>query len=401
MANGVDPILQGLRLSQAGFSDLGEGLQARGAAQERQAELERRREAERIKAERLRGVSSQVEGIVSQAQSPEFGREQFAEASRPITEAAIELQDPSLLRTLDPVESILRSREAERLATIQTESEQARAKRKGEEDKAKTKRQKVKDQIDLAKDFDTHATTKRTGIVSESFNRIDTLASGEPSAAKDMSMIFNFMKMLDPPSVVRESEFKNAEQARSFFSRKVNVADDGTATTENGVPVPSFLVRVIQRLDPEQQGASLTPDQRQDFQNTAESLYEAQLKSQAAVDAKFKANAEDLEVDPSRVVSTPAVQTLSELQERRKSREKSQTLERAKETTGTTAEQPKVRVISPEQASALLQSNPQLLELKAQKEAELGRPLTPEEQSSELRRILESNGVTIGGPSAE
>lgn len=38
-------------------------------------------------------------------------------------------------------------------------------------------------------------------------------AAERPSAANDLAMIFAYMKMLDPGSVVREQEFANAQNA--------------------------------------------------------------------------------------------------------------------------------------------------------------------------------------------
>ena len=54
--------------------------------------------------------------------------------------------------------------------------------------------------------------------VRDAFNRVVTSAE-DPSAAGDLALIFNFMKTLDPGSVVRESEFSTAAQAGSFLDR--------------------------------------------------------------------------------------------------------------------------------------------------------------------------------------
>jgi len=54
--------------------------------------------------------------------------------------------------------------------------------------------------------------------VRDSYSRV--LASVEtPSAAGDLALIFNYMKMLDPGSVVRESEFANAAASGSLGQR--------------------------------------------------------------------------------------------------------------------------------------------------------------------------------------
>jgi len=56
--------------------------------------------------------------------------------------------------------------------------------------------------------------TKDFTKIRDSYSRI-LAVSEEPSAAGDLALIFNYMKMLDPGSVVRESEFATAQNAGS------------------------------------------------------------------------------------------------------------------------------------------------------------------------------------------
>ena len=71
--------------------------------------------------------------------------------------------------------------------------------------------------------------------VGDSFNTI--MAGAEnPTAASDLSLIFAFMKMLDPRSTVRESEFAQAEAAGALPDRVQNVIGrfwDGQRLTSN------------------------------------------------------------------------------------------------------------------------------------------------------------------------
>jgi len=78
--------------------------------------------------------------------------------------------------------------------------------------------------------------------------------------AASLALVFNFMKVLDPGSVVRESEFKTAEQARGTLTRLQN----------DGVQVPSFLIQGIQRIEGE---GSLLPEQIRDFNAQAEAIF--------------------------------------------------------------------------------------------------------------------------------
>lgn len=67
-----------------------------------------------------------------------------------------------------------------------------------------------------------NALSKDFRVVRDSYGRV--LASAEdPSAAGDLALIFNYMKMLDPGSVVRESEFANAAASGSLGQRWIAV----------------------------------------------------------------------------------------------------------------------------------------------------------------------------------
>jgi len=87
--------------------------------------------------------------------------------------------------------------------------------------------------------------------IQDSFGRI--IASAEdPSAAGDLALIFNYMKMLDPASVVRESEF---------------------ATAQNAGSVPE---RVRAAYNNALEGTRLDPNVRNDFVDRAKKLFASQ-----------------------------------------------------------------------------------------------------------------------------
>lgn len=91
--------------------------------------------------------------------------------------------------------------------------------------------------------------------VRDAFSRVRTGVE-TASAAGDVAMVFNFMRMLDPQSVVREGEFAVAASAAGLPDRLVNLA---------------------RRVDT---GERLTPGQRQDFFNVARQVFGQQLQSQ-------------------------------------------------------------------------------------------------------------------------
>lgn len=90
--------------------------------------------------------------------------------------------------------------------------------------------------------------------VRQAYNRVLS-ATKEPSAAGDLALIFNYMKMLDPGSTVREGEFANAQ---------------------NSAGVPERLRANYNQIV---NGERLSVNQRNDFVNQAKGLYESQLGS--------------------------------------------------------------------------------------------------------------------------
>jgi len=89
--------------------------------------------------------------------------------------------------------------------------------------------------------------TKGYQEVKSAYGRI--LAS-EDTAVGDLSLIFGYMKMLDPGSVVREGEYATAENARG---------------------VPDRILNIYNRV---RTGERLTPSQRASFKGQAGKLYE-------------------------------------------------------------------------------------------------------------------------------
>ena len=104
------------------------------------------------------------------------------------------------------------------------------------------------------------------------------LANSGGSAAGDLGMIFAFMKMLDPGSVVREGEF---------------------ATASNAAGVDDRLRNQYNRL---LNGERLTPEQRQDFLSTANNTYETRLQQHAYLEEQTKGIAEGYGLDPAKII---------------------------------------------------------------------------------------------------
>lgn len=109
-------------------------------------------------------------------------------------------------------------------------------------------------------------------------------SSREPSAAGDLALIFNYMKMLDPGSTVREGEFANAAASGSYGARFQAAAQK---------------IATGQRLD---------DSMRADFMDRATELYRGQLSRHKQRQEQFRGIAESYGRDPSRVavdIATP------------------------------------------------------------------------------------------------
>ena len=100
----------------------------------------------------------------------------------------------------------------------------------------------------------------------------------DPSAAGDLALIFNFMKVLDPGSVVRESEF-------------------ATAANAGGVPdrVRALYNRVVD-------GKRLSRRQRRDFVKRAEILFTTAQQSQGRLESEYRRLSNQADVSPENVI---------------------------------------------------------------------------------------------------
>ena len=132
----------------------------------------------------------------------------------------------------------------------------------------------------------------RSEFLNQSKDFTDTAASyqrmvnssQEPSAAGDLALIFNYMKMLDPGSTVREGEFANAAASGSYGSRFQAAAQK---------------ILSGQRLD---------DTMRQDFMGRATSLYQGQMERHKQRESEYQSLAKSYGGNPDRVtpnLSTP------------------------------------------------------------------------------------------------
>jgi len=148
----------------------------------------------------------------------------------------------------------------------------------------------TEDRIKIEKDLrkEVYDRSKVFQDVDDAWTRVQVSAK-DPSPAGDMALIFNYMKMLDPGSTVREGEFATAQQTGSVDDRIV-----------------SLYNQIIT-------GTRLSAPQRADFTKRAKSLYRAAESKNKKMTAKYKALAKRYNVDPVNVVLDSAELTDDDL----------------------------------------------------------------------------------------
>ena len=119
------------------------------------------------------------------------------------------------------------------------------------------------------------------GATIQNYNKVSEVAKNATPAG-DISLIFAYMKMLDPTSVVREGEF---------------------ATAQNAAGVPTKIQNMWNKS---LEGTRLSETQRKDFTDQAKKLYDAAMKQQEQIDKTFTGRAMKYEVPPDLVIRTQA-----------------------------------------------------------------------------------------------
>jgi len=122
-------------------------------------------------------------------------------------------------------------------------------------------------------------TQSYTGI-AQAFNKISAAAK-DPSAAGDLSLIFGYMKILDPASVVREGEF---------------------ATAQNAAGIPTQVSNMYNKVI---SGERLSETQRADFINQARNLVKSQKGQLDNFNATYKDIATNYRLDPEKIIINP------------------------------------------------------------------------------------------------
>lgn len=142
---------------------------------------------------------------------------------------------------------------------------------------AQTKQDIFKQEQDIRKDYISTPEVKNFGEVRSAFNIIDASLKSE-SPAGDLAAATKFMKILDPSSVVRETELAMAMNATGLVDRAQNY----------------FNMLAT--------GKKLNDSQRQDFRNVATKLYQAAESVKNKYDAQYADIAKSNNLDPAKVI---------------------------------------------------------------------------------------------------
>lgn len=121
---------------------------------------------------------------------------------------------------------------------------------------------------------------KEYRIVNNAKQRIDRIWD-MGTGASDLALVFNFMKMQDPESVVRESEFKTAEEARAWWAAQPEAAKSQMQSTFDKIRgqfggLPSKLDVMMEKWET---GGRLTDQQRADMKNVSDKMHIAATTS--------------------------------------------------------------------------------------------------------------------------
>lgn len=121
-----------------------------------------------------------------------------------------------------------------------------------------------------------NALTKDFRTVQDAHTKIRNVAN---TGAGDMSLLYSYVKLLDPGSVVRESEFATAAASGSFGER-----------------VQGAMQRVIS-------GQRLPPDLRNDFLREADNLYKSQQEGAKRIQQNYTDIAKRMNLDPRNIIT--------------------------------------------------------------------------------------------------
>jgi len=135
-------------------------------------------------------------------------------------------------------------------------------------------------EMDLRKEFQGLPVVKAFGALAETKAKMDTLLA-DPSGVSDLGAATMFMKMLDPGSVVRESELAMAMQTTGLLDSMQN-----------------YYTKL-------KNGETLNPQQRAEFAAVTQRLFDAAQRAYSPVEQQYRRLAASYQFTPDRVAVAP------------------------------------------------------------------------------------------------
>lgn len=154
------------------------------------------------------------------------------------------------------------------------DSEQARAIGELVRSEQQGEKPTIKDVAGIRKEF----TSISKDFITMS-NAVRKVNASPNTGAGDIALVFNYMKILDPNSVVRESEFATAEQTV-------------------GIPI-----RVVQAYNKAVNGQRLAPSTRQNFKDASNTLFDTVIETQIRNEESFRDISVRANIDPRDTVT--------------------------------------------------------------------------------------------------
>lgn len=146
--------------------------------------------------------------------------------------------------------------------------------------KAKAGEQSFSQEQDLRKEYQTLPLIKAFPVVQTGLERMNSGAA-DNSPVGDIALIYGFMKLQDPESVVREGEY---------------------ATAQNAAGVPDRVANLYNQVI---KGVRLTPEQRTEFLRVGGQQYKNLAAQVGETNTRYQTIAKQHGIDPTRVLMTP------------------------------------------------------------------------------------------------
>ncbi len=279
MATNIELILEGLRGVAGAAGRYSERHQKAEAGRDKAA-------ADEAARERLKALGISVEELSGKAaENPDYDTAALNAdlKERGIISTALETGDPMAFQSLTYLRDQASENEKRRLENAKQGKEDKKATTQATKDAEESAR-KTRAEIDkLRTDYGNDDDVKEIKKLRSAYTKMANAADQEPSAGRDFTIVYNFMRMQDPNSVVREKEFQTAAEAKSWISQ--NLDEEGF--TKNGVNF-SWLEQMINKADPKKKGSFLLDSQVDDFTGQAETIFEGAVPNLQKVDATYR-----------------------------------------------------------------------------------------------------------------